>query len=309
MNAPKYNQCLIETGEGVLTPAPLVLAEQLPHDQVWLLNRDPMHTDALDLYFQQASATLELGLCSPELASRQAALHDAKSIFTEIHAQNNTYKHRAGVFLDFMPAYSRRAQKNSCAPELYRRLYRRLGQRILQLPFDGSSNALGNFYEATYLGTCASTGDPDYIAFPSSVREEASSPKSANYNHDTYGIRATKLPQQIKSTMRGGSKELRKYEPEICMVRIRDLLFKSAVAAYGAERWQSTRHVRPSEHASIRMPLPSKLQLFRLTGELMVAEAKQETLPEQDAAYLNTLRANICNRVDSLWKASRLSRE
>ncbi|HSX29741.1 MAG TPA: hypothetical protein VLE73_04245 [Candidatus Saccharimonadales bacterium] len=295
MGHQEYNEYFVETAAGVFKPAPLVLAEQLTADQVWEYNRNPAHQGPTDLRFEQGSANLELALCLPR-PENQGAFARAKTIFTDIYRGVDSRKqYAAGIFLDYMPVYARRMECVSIPSSTRRQLYERLGRKALSQAHGESGAALGNFYETTFLGLCAGMEDERYLAFPASVREEASSPRHKNYNHDAYWVHPAKVPVQLKSSKDSDSKT---YESTVPKIAVRDYIMRSAVDVYGQDRWQATRRSSPRRYS---MPRSSMAQLFRLTGECMIADAEQRHLPKDRAEYLALLEYTMQRRIDTIW--------
>ncbi|HSX29742.1 MAG TPA: hypothetical protein VLE73_04250 [Candidatus Saccharimonadales bacterium] len=276
-------------------PPQLLLAEQLTADQVSVLNRYPIRDDHRHgKAYSRATRYLELALCLPEPEEQEEALRRAAIRFTKLQESSRTYGYMAGIFLDYMPVYARRIEQLSQPSMLRRQLYGQLGKKALGLELERPGRDLGRFYETVFLGLCAGMEDERYFAFPASVREEATSPKSANYNHDAYWLQSGKIPVQLKSARSHGGQAYK-----VPIIRVRDCLLRSAIDVYGKGPLEARPRAGPGR--TYTMPPDRMGKLFRLTGELMVADAQQQTIPEADAAYLTSLQGNIQKRIRTVW--------
>jgi hypothetical protein len=155
----------------------------------------------------------------------------------------------------------------------------------------------GTFYEDVFLALCAGIGDHDYLAWPTTSREENASPLTENYNHDVYIIRNPKLALQLKGKNDGGKGN--RYESPVHKVAVRSIIYAAAIGVWGTEHWEMRSR---SGHTGRSMPIERMHELFELTGKVLVADASGSQLTEQEAEYVRLLKTYTKKRIDDVYE-------
>lgn len=270
-------------------PPALALAEDLDLRTIYQLNH-PMRGTRLpsktDREYQDAWVALESAMASSDPQAKEQLSHDAHDSFQRIHRASRLEKYRqnAGRVLDFLPSFQLRIFHEPYPSEIIRQQSLLLGKRAVRSTYEAS---LGDFYENIIFGLGAHNGNPNYLILPGSVREEAS---QQFYDHDGYVIRGRKIPVQLKATERS---DHRKYDPRIHKINVRPMLTSTAVAIYGPKRWAAEVRGR-----RVLLPPENMRLLCRLTGELLVARAKNKTLSGCDEEYFCSLMSEVRRRID-----------
>lgn len=267
----------------------LLIAEQLSPEDIWAYNH-PAGASA-SLPYRNASACLEELLCQPP-ANVTAGLDDIAAQFEACSAGTNNEAYRARIMLASMPLFERRAQRAPYGQGVIRRVYRNIGSLAVEIPFAANSNARGAFYEIISAALGARRLQWRYAIFPSTVREEASTRRLNNFNHDGYSIEmAVKIPLQFRSSINSGRHE--KFNPAVKKFFVRDAI--CAVARH-------TPEILPDAELSainVRRPRAEVADaLLSLTGRLIHADSQRRPLAKTEQLFLGRLSHRLAKAID-----------
>lgn len=281
--------------DGEVVAANLPLAEQLDPAEVVRLQYVPHSRGQKAREYQSAWASLELALTAMTTKKKSRSFLKARERFRAIQADAGYYALRAAEVLDYLPLYVSRMRYEPYDLELIADLSLKIGHRAVAAAQQDLVG--GQFYESIFKCLSVGQGDPRYVTFPASPREEESSQTTENYNHDVYAIRGHKVPIQLKPARRrsgnGG------YASAVKMVYVRSLIYQAAYGAYGPDAWGFNRSDGGTTK-NLRLNRANQKLLFVHAADVVEADMHGAQLSSQEGVFVTELKSRVAAAIDNV---------